>query len=184
MLHKARLFFSAIAISLFLVACTDIPSEETSNVDIPKETTETQDKEEVETPEVETETSEENSTNEESESEEVEDIEDADTAETDSNSSSEDNSLTEDNDLDTETLESIDQEAVDQFVATTGLNIEDYAFSFETTDEYVEITVYEKQEDDQTHTPLAGIYHYMLDSKEILVQDYLTGAFIPYEEAE
>lgn len=183
MLHKARLFFSTVAISLFLVACTDVPAEETTDVDVLEETTETQTSQESEALEAETEketeTSEESSTNEEAENETTED-----TAEAESNSSVEANSSAVENESEDAVLESIDQAAIDQFVATTGLNIEDYTFSFEATDQYVEITVYEKQEDEQAHTPLSGIYRHMLDSEEILVQDYLTGAFIPYEEAE
>lgn len=190
MLHKARLFFSSLAISLFLVACTDAPAEEATNVDILEETTKTQTAQESETQEeVETkaEASEENSTNKEVEDETEDKTEDEtteDTAEAESKSSVEANSSTTENDSEAAVLESIDQAAIDQFVATTGLNVEDYTFSFETADQYVEMTVYEKQEDEQLHTPLAGIYRYMLDSEEILVQDYLTGAFIPYEEAE
>src|SRR5699024_3516196 len=142
MLHKARLFFSTMAISLFLVACTDVPAEETSNVDILEETPEAQTdtNQESETSEVETETSEEIPTNEEDKNEPTED-----TAEAESNSSVEANSSAAENESEAELLESIDQAAIDQFVTTTGLNIEDYTFSFETTDEYVEITVYEKQ---------------------------------------
>lgn|SRR5699024_6435658 len=173
MFHRARVFFSTIAVSLFLVACTDQPNEETSSEDVSAETTEVQADNKSET--TETENVEATSTNEEEESESNEIVNESDI---------EENSSETEKDSDVELLESIDQAAVDEFIVTTGLDIEDYTFSFETTDQFVEITVYEKQEDDQAHTPLSGIYRYMLDSKEILVQDYLTGAFVSYEEVE
>lgn len=180
MLHKARLFLSTVAVTLFLVACNDAPIEETSTEEGSTETTEVQTDNESETTEAET--AETTSSTEETETETAEETTE-ETAEVKSETNVEANSSVEEDSSDV-LLESIDQAAIDQFVATTGLNIENYTFSFETTDEFVEITVYEKQENEQAHTPLAGIYRYMLDSEDILIQDYLTGAFIPYEEAE
>jgi hypothetical protein len=180
MLHKARLFLSTVAVTLFLVACNDAPIEETSTEEGSTETTEVQTDNESEVTEAET--AETTSSTEEIETETAEETTE-ETAEVKSETNVEANSSVEEDSSDV-LLESIDQAAIDQFVATTGLNIENYTFSFETTDEFVEITVYEKQENEQAHTPLAGIYRYMLDSEDILIQDYLTGAFIPYEEAE
>ena len=180
MLHKARLFLSTVAVTLFLVACNDAPIEETSTEEESTETTEVQTDNESEVTEAETAKT--TSSTEETETETAEETTE-ETAEVKSETNVEANSSVEEDSSDV-LLESIDQAAIDQFVATTGLNIEDYTFSFETTDEFVEITVYEKQDDEQAHTPLAGIYRYMLDSEEILIQDYLTGAFIPYEEVE
>lgn len=181
MLHKARLFLSTVAVTLFLVACNDAPIEETSTEEGSTETTEIQIDNESEVTEAET--AETTSSTEEIETEPVEEETTEEATEVKSETNVEVNSSVEEDSSDV-LLESIDQAAIDQFVATTGLNIEDYTFSFETTDEFVEITVYEKQEDEQAHTPLAGVYRYMLDSEEILIQDYLTGAFIPYEEVE
>lgn len=174
MLHKTRLFLSTIALTIFLVACNDVPNEETSTEEASTETTEIQTNNESET--IENDTAEETTPTEEIETEE-------ETVEVKSETNVKENSSTEEDSSDV-LLESVDQAAIDQFVATTGLNIEDYTFSFETTDEFVEITVYEKTEEDQARTPLVGTYRYMLDSEEILIQDYLTGAFIPYEEVE
>ena len=81
-----------------------------------------------------------------------------------------------------ENIEAIEQTAIDQLVEETDIDLENYVFLFETTEEYVEITVLEQTEAEAT--PLVGIYRYMIETKEILANDYLTGEFIPYEKTK
>lgn len=79
-------------------------------------------------------------------------------------------------------IDPLNQTVIDQILAVTGYDIEEHVFSFENTEDYVEVEIYEKTEDE--HTPRVGTYRYLLDTEEVLVNDYLTGEFIPYEDLE
>lgn len=168
MLHKARLLF-ALSGTLFLAACMDGPTEDESLGATLTDTTEVQadsDTEEVEKSEA---------------TSEVEDVENNNG----SNEETEDSESLE-NTEDASSIEQLDsdfQTAIDKIVAMTSIDIEDSSFSVEESEEYMEISVYEKTEE-QSHSPLQGKYRYIFSSEEILAQDYLTGAFIPYGELE
>ena len=170
MLHKARLVF-ALSATLFLAACMDGPIEvEDASTDTTlAEITEVQTNSNVE------EVEESGATSED------EDVED-------STGPSEDTEETVDLVIneDTSNVEQLDsnfQTAIEKIISITGIDLENSSFSVEESEEYMEISVYEKTEE-QAHTPLQGKYRYMFDSGEILVQDYLTGAYIPYDELE
>lgn len=180
MLHKARYFFIMLATSTFLIACSNESIEGTSLEETSAEITEVESKS-TENQEVAETTS---------ATEETEQTETKETAEADNTEASESNTETEPAATETEepseqdAMQAAYQDAVDQFIATTRLNIEEHTFSFEETNEYINILVYEKTEDEQAHTPLVGKYRYMFDTGEIFIQDYLTGDYIPYEETE
>lgn len=170
MLHKARLFF-ALSGTLFLAACMDEPIEveDASTNKTLAEITEVQVNSNVEEVEESEATS------------EVEDVEG-------STGSNEDTEETVDLEIneDTSNVEQLDfnfQKAIERIVSSTGIDLEAYSFSVEESEKYIEISVYEKTEE-QAHSPLQGKYRYMFDSGEILVQDYLTGAYIPIEDLD
>lgn len=71
------------------------------------------------------------------------------------------------------------QQAVDQLLAETGIDLEDYVFLFSETEDYIEIDVRESIDSDTTVA--VGLYRYNLETNELLVNDYLTGEFIPVE---
>lgn len=77
------------------------------------------------------------------------------------------------------------EQALDHLLLEAQLEKEDYSFYFVETDssDYIEIEVREIQEDDE-HASLEGSYRYMLESGELLMRDYLTGDFIPYNAIE
>ena len=76
--------------------------------------------------------------------------------------------------------------ALNQLLRETHLEKEGYSYYFAETDslDYIEIEVRELQEKDSEHESLEGIYRYLIKTEEILVQDYLTGDFIPYEKID
>lgn len=168
MLHKARLFF-ALSGTLFLAACMDGPTEDESLGATLTDTTEVQadsDAEEAEESET---------------TSEVEDVE----SNNGSNEETEDSENLE-NTEDASSVEQLDsdfQTAIEKIVSMTGIDLENSSFSVEESEEFIEISVYEKTEE-QAHSPLQGKYRYMFDSGEILVQDYLTGAYVAYDELE
>ena len=69
------------------------------------------------------------------------------------------------------------QQAINQLLAETGINLEDYIFLFSETDDYIEIDIRESIDSDTTVA--VGLYRYNLETNELLVNDYLTGEFIP-----
>ena len=71
------------------------------------------------------------------------------------------------------------QQAINQLLAETGINLEDYIFLFSETDDYIEIDIRESIDSDTTVA--VGLYRYNLETNELLVNDYLTGEFIPVE---
>ena len=170
MLHKARLFF-ALSGTLFLAACMDGPIEvEDASTDTTlAEITEVQTNSNVEEVEESGTTSEdedvEGSTGPSEETEDSENLENTEDASS------------------VEQLDSNFQTAIEKIISITGIDLENSSFSVEESEEYMEISVYEKTEE-QAHTPLQGKYRYMFDSGEILVQDYLTGAYIPIEDLD
>ncbi|HLR92150.1 MAG TPA: hypothetical protein VK048_03740 [Atopostipes sp.] len=179
MLYKARFFFVTMVASLFLMACHVDTIEDTVIESATEETTE------VNADTNSTEHTETHSTTEEAKSTAPSENNEANTnAEQETKTKTA--TATAENPSEQETANFTYQDAVNQFIAATGLNIEEYTFTFAETAEYIEISVYEKptEGEDQAHTPLVGNYRYMMDTAEILVQDYLTGAFIPFEEAE
>ncbi len=71
------------------------------------------------------------------------------------------------------------QQAINQLLAETGINLEDYIFLFSETDDYIEIDIRESIDSDTTVA--VGLYRYNIKKNELLVNDYLTGEFIPVE---
>ena len=76
-------------------------------------------------------------------------------------------------------------QALNQLLLETHLEKDAYSFYFVETDsvDYVEIEVREIREDSE-HATLEGAYRYIIETQEILMRDYLTGDFIPYEPIE
>lgn len=179
MLYKARFFFITFIASVFLMACSTDTIKDTATETTSEESTEVNANTNSITNNESTGT---HSTTENTET----------TEDTENNNKSENKTETKaataiaEDSSEQETDNSAYQDAVDQFIATTGLNIEEYTFSFGETAEYIEISVYEKpaEDEEQAHTPLVGNYRYMIDTAEIMVQDYLTDAYIPFEQAE
>lgn len=71
------------------------------------------------------------------------------------------------------------QQAINQLLAETGIDLEDYIFLFSETEDYIEIDIRESIDSDTTVA--VGLYRYNLETNELLVNDYLTGEFIPVE---
>ena len=77
------------------------------------------------------------------------------------------------------------EQALNRLLLETHLEKDAYSFYFAEIDslDFVEIEVREIQEDSE-HASLEGAYRYIIETEEILMRDYLTGDFIPYEEIE
>lgn len=171
MLHKARLLI-ALSGTLFLAACVDGPTEDLSmeakSVEITDVHTDANDED---TEEIVT------TSETEEEAEEDETVGSTDSIDETANLEAVESALT------VEELDTNYQVAIKQIIKKSNLDAEAFSFAIEETEEHVEITVYEKTEE-QAHSPQQGRYRYIFDSGEILGQDYLTGAFIPFEELE
>lgn len=78
------------------------------------------------------------------------------------------------------------ERALNRLLLETHLEREGYSYYFSETDsqDFVQIEVREIAEDDVEHASLEGAYRYIIKTEEILMRDYLTGDFIPYEEIE
>lgn len=176
MLHKARLLI-ALSGTLFLAACVDGPTKNLSMEAKSVEITDVQeDANEEDTEEIVT----------TSETEKAEETEEAEADEIVGGTESVDETAeleTAENALTVEELDTNYSVAIKQIIEKSNLDAESFSFIIEETEEHVEITVYEKTKD-QAHSPQQGRYRYIFDSGEILKQDYLTGAFIPFEELE
>lgn len=102
---------------------------------------------------------------------ETEETEDSETAEQPSKEVKE----TQDN------INPLNQKAIEEILEVTDLTIDEYTYRVaDETEEYVEIEIYEKTE--QENMPREGVYRYFPETGEILVNDYLTGEYIPYED--
>lgn len=171
MLHKARLLI-ALSGTLFLAACVDGPTEDLSMEAKSVEITDVQtDANDEDTEEIVT------TSETEEEAEEDETVGSTDSIDETADLEAAENALT------VEELDTNYQVAIKQIIEKSNLDAEAFSFAIEETEEHVEITVYEKTEE-QAHSPQQGRYRYIFDSGEILGQDYLTGAFIPFEELE
>lgn len=173
MLRRARIIAAVFTVSL-LFGCTNISDEESSNDLSNAEMAETSVDSNTTTDNSEAESSESKTIQLNNQAEETESAaEDAAEAATDAGNFSA-----------SEGIDPVLTTAVDRLLAETGLDIEQYTFIFEESEEYIQIIIREKQEDDQAHAPLVGTYRYIPETSEILAQDYLTGAFIPIDEIE
>lgn len=75
------------------------------------------------------------------------------------------------------------QSAIEGILAVTGLDIEAHTYNVtDTTEDYTQVELYEKTEDE--HTTRVDTYRYFPETEEVQVNDYLTGEFIPYETIE
>ncbi len=83
-------------------------------------------------------------------------------------------------------VDEIEEKALDKLIVETHLEKEGYSYLFLAVDpsSFVEIEVMEKTNKEVNHMPLEGVYRYLIDTEEILIRDYLTGDFIPYEKTE
>jgi len=183
MLHKFRLLITTVALTILLIACgsetndnaestdqaldsVEVQSEEASTADTNNETTESETDTATEDP----------ASPKEAPVEEERVAEAAEESETDSSETETNEETTEDN------KDASFQVAVQKILEATDLNAEDYVFTFENTEDYIEVEVREKSEDEVT--PLEGIYRYFPETDELLISDYLTGEFIPYDDVE
>lgn len=191
MLHKFRLLLTSILASMILVACGSETNEDQPNVETTDSASEVQVSEEsneavelvdeastVET----TSTTEEEVTKEEitSEAEAIETAQAEEAAEAEAKAAEEAKQLQE---AEAEIgLDITEEIAIEKILAVTGLNPENHSFNLFAEADYVEVEIYEKT--DEAVTPLVGVYRFIPETEEVLVRDYLNGAFIPYEEAE
>ena len=191
---KFRLLLTTAIVTLLLVACgseinntlgekqtektvevqateSETASADETNEEVTKQTAteETSSTEEnIENNETSEETEE---TTETTETEETEETEDSETAEQPSKEVKE----TQDN------INPLNQKAIEEILEVTDLTIDEYTYRVaDETEEYVEIEIYEKTE--QENMPREGVYRYFPETGEILVNDYLTGEYIPYED--
>lgn len=187
---KFRLLLTTAIVTLLLVACGseinntlgEKQTEKTVEVQATESETASADEtnEEVtkQTATEETSSTEENIENNETSEEteetteitETEETEDSETAEQPSKEVKE----TQDN------INPLNQKAIEEILEVTDLTIDEYTYRVaDETEEYVEIEIYEKTE--QENMPREGVYRYFPETGEILVNDYLTGEYIPYE---
>lgn len=77
------------------------------------------------------------------------------------------------------------EQALNQLLFATHLEKDKYSYYFAEIDsiDFIQIEVREVQEDAE-HATLEGVYRYMIETEEVLMRDYLTGDFMPYEEIE
>lgn len=77
------------------------------------------------------------------------------------------------------------ERALNQLFFETHLEKDAHSYYFAETDslDFVQIEVREIQEE-AVHATLEGVYRYILETEEILMRDYLTGDFMPYEKME
>ena len=183
MQHKFRLLLTAGIVGMLMTACgsetndsaeVDGNSINTDQVLVMEDST---DETETETSSVSEETDQEETGTEDTVAEEADATEDAEESEI-----AEVPAETEEVEETEANIQPIEQTAIDQLVKETKMELENYAFLFDTTEEFVEIEV--REQTDAEATPLVGIYRYMIDTEELLVNDYLTGEFIPYEANE
>lgn len=189
MLHKFRLLLLPALAILFLAACDSetntIASIEDSSVQEETTVIEEADSEATDSEEsIESEESlSEESLSEETAVEETEVLEETETAEITEEPVTKEAEKTPVVEAatpeETEDLNPNIQEAVNQLLAETSIELENYVFFFTETEEYVEIEV--REDIDADATPLVGIYRYILETDELLANDYLTGEFIPFE---
>ena len=187
---KFRLLLTTAIVTLLLVACGseinntlgEKQTEKTVEVQATESETASADEtnEEVtkQTATEETSSTEENIENNETSEEteetteitETEETEDSETAEQPSKEVKE----TQDN------INPLNQKAIEEILEVTDLTIDEYTYRVaDETEECVEIEIYEKTE--QENMPREGVYRYFPETGEILVNDYLTGEYIPYE---
>lgn len=78
------------------------------------------------------------------------------------------------------------EQALNRLFLETHLEKEEYSYYFVETDslDYVEIEVREIRETETEHASLEGVYRYIVETDEILMRDYLTGDFMPYEKID
>lgn len=180
MSYKISKFIMASIASTMLFAC-GVESEEESEVIIDQEeiVTPIESEEEPETKEIDEVEQDAEITN--SKTEEVEEVEEANedtTAESVSEEQVETPVVIE--------VEEVEEKALNKLIAETHLEKEGYSYLFSAVDSssFVEIEVMEKTNKEVSHVPLDGVYRYLIDTEEILVRDYLTGDFVPYEKTE
>lgn len=82
-----------------------------------------------------------------------------------------------------ESMYSVQDRALNQLIAVSHLQKDGYSYHFSDIDssEFIQIEVREQAKENLEHTPLEGVYRYLLETEEILKKDYLSGEFIPYE---
>lgn len=85
-----------------------------------------------------------------------------------------------------ESIYSVQDRALNQLIAVSHLEKEGYSYHFAETasPEFIQIEVREVPEKSFEHTSLEGVYRYLLGTEEILMKDYFSGDFIPYEQNE
>lgn len=81
-------------------------------------------------------------------------------------------------------ISEIQKLALQVLIDKTHLDKEGYSYSFQNTNakDFIEIEVRESVDAEDEHMTREGTYRYVFATDEILVQDYLTGDFIPYEQ--
>jgi len=196
MLHKFRLLLTTASTVILLLACTSETTEDASNEISSTDTAEVQTTETLgdeNDSEDENKTEDADSTSEQtseqtSNEETIEEVTEEKTEEeTKTDDSMSEETVEESKDVQTEEitpadLDSDEQAALEKVLSVTGLNIEEHTYSFDQTEDYIEVEVREKTEDEAT--PLVGLFRYNPETKEVLVSDYLTGEFIPYENLD
>lgn len=186
MLHKSRLVFSTMLASMILVACGNETNGDDSSVETTDNASEVQVSEEANEAEEladESSTVEIRSTTEAEATEEdiVGEADAAETAEAEEVAEAEETERLQETEAEIE-LDVTQEMALDKILAVTGLNPENHSFNLFAEADHVEVEIYEKT--DQAVTPLVGVYRFIPEPEEVFVRDYLTGDFVPYEDAE
>ena len=184
MLHKFRLLLATASTAILLVACTSEINEDASHDISSIDTVETLSIEMVshendieDANSINEQTSEQTSNEETTTEEKIKEKAKADDATlVETNAASEDVQAEE---VALDELRLVEQAAVEKILSVTNLNIEEHTYSFDQAKGYIEVEIREITEDEVT--PLVGLFRYNPKTKEVLISDYLTGEFIPYE---
>lgn len=185
MLQKFRLLFTTSLAAILLIACG---SETNENVSGEKSLTDTAEVLATETMSEESDTEDANSKNTTASATEEDSVEEDIVEEVTIDESAEESSeaIADSADVETKTAEEISpnkQSAIEGVLAVTGLDIEAHTYNVtDTTEDYIQVEIYEKTEDE--HTTRVGTYRYFPETEAVQVNDYLTGEFIPYKTIE
>ena len=186
MLQKFRLLFTTSLAAILLIACG---SETNENVSGEKSLTDTAEVLATETMSEESDTEDANSENTTASATEEDSVEEDISEEVAIEDSVEEDiseEVADSADVETKTAEEISpskQSAIEGVLAVTGLDIEAHTYNItDTTEDYIQVEIYEKTEDE--HTTRVGTYRYFPETEAVQVNDYLTGEFIPYETIE
>lgn len=191
MIHKFRMFLLSVSMPILLMACSpaadDSSTEESKGAlaDSAVELTEASADEASAESENNTMVSNSSSeTDSDADASTATDVADSETTVNEGNTDETDEAVVDAQNSQSDAVSDIQQLALDALLAKTHLEKEGYSYFFQATDsnDFIEIEVREILDEKTEHMTREGMYRYVFQTDEVLVEDYLTGDFIPYEQ--